>query len=39
MIYNYGGDFNSYDPSDNNFNCNGFISPDRKPNPEAYEVG
>ena len=38
MIYNYGGDFNSYDPSDNNFNCNGFISPDRKPNPEAYEV-
>ena len=31
MIYNYGGDFNSYDPSDNNFNCNGFISPDRKP--------
>ena len=20
-------------------NCNGFISPDRKPNPEAYEVG
>lgn len=39
MIYNYGGDFNSYDPSDNNFNCNGFISPDRKPNPEVYEVG
>lgn len=39
MIYNYGGDFNTYDPSDNNFNCNGFISPDRKPNPEAYEVG
>ena len=38
MIYNYGGDFNDYDPSDNNFNCNGFISPDRKPNPEAYEV-
>ena len=39
MIYTYGGDYNTYDPSDNNFNCNGFISPDRKLNPEAYEVG
>ncbi len=39
MIYKYGGDYNTYDPSDNNFNCNGFISPDRKPNPEAYEIG
>lgn len=38
-IFTYGGDFNTYDPSDNNFNCNGFISPDRHPNPEAYEVG
>ena len=38
MIYKYGGDYNDYDPSDNNFNCNGFISPDRKPNPEAYDV-
>ena len=38
-IYTYGGDYNTYDPSDNNFNCNGFINPDRKPNPEAYEVG
>lgn len=38
MIYKYGGDYNSYDPSDNNFNCNGFVSPDRKPNPEAYEI-
>lgn len=37
-IFTYGGDFNQYDPSDNNFNCNGFISPDRKPNPEAYEI-
>ena len=37
-IFKYGGDYNSYDPSDNNFNCNGFISPDRKPNPEAWEV-
>ena len=38
MIYKYGGDYNNYDPSDNNFNCNGFISPDRKPNPEAYDI-
>ena len=38
MIFKYGGDYNSYDPSDNNFNCNGFISPDRKPNPEAWDV-
>ena len=38
-IYAYGGDYNSYDPSDNNFNENGFISPDRKPNPQAYEIG
>lgn len=38
-IYAYGGDYNKYDPSDNNFNCNGLINPDRKPNPHAYEVG
>lgn len=37
--YSYGGDYNDYDPSDNNFNCNGFINPDRIPNPEAYEIG
>lgn len=37
-IYTYGGDYNTYDPSDNNFNCNGLISPDRKPNPHAHEV-
>ncbi|MCD7714659.1 MAG: DUF4981 domain-containing protein [Prevotella sp.] len=35
----YGGDYNSDDPSDNNFNCNGFISADRKLTPEAYEIG
>ncbi|MCD8282045.1 MAG: DUF4981 domain-containing protein, partial [Prevotella sp.] len=34
-----GGDYNSDDPSDNNFNCNGFISADRKLTPEAYEIG
>jgi beta-galactosidase len=38
-IYKYGGDYNDYDPSDNNFNCNGLVSPDRVPNPEMYEVG
>lgn len=37
--YYYGGDFNDYDPSDNNFNCNGLVSPDRVPNPHMYEVG
>lgn len=37
-IYTYGGDYNSYDPSDNNFNDNGLVSPDRKLNPHAYEV-
>lgn len=39
VIYTYGGDFNTYDPSDNNFNCNGLINPDRIPNPEAFEIG
>jgi len=38
-IYGYGGDFNKYDASDNNFVDNGLISPDRKPNPHMYEVG
>lgn len=36
--YCYGGDYNNYDPSDNNFNCNGIIGPDRQYNPHAYEV-
>ena len=39
MIYAYGGDFNRFDASDNNFCDNGLISPDRKPNPHMYEVG
>ena len=38
-IYAYGGDFNDYDPSDQNFCDNGLISPDRVPNPHMYEVG
>ena len=37
-ILAYGGDFNSYAPSDNNFNCNGIVNPDRGLNPEAHEV-
>ena len=37
--YGYGGDFNRYDASDNNFLDNGLISPDRKPNPHMHEVG
>ncbi|MDR2810059.1 MAG: DUF4981 domain-containing protein [Tannerellaceae bacterium] len=38
-IYAYGGDFNPYDASDQNFCDNGLISPDRTPNPHMYEVG
>lgn len=38
-IFTYGGDYNKYDPSDNNFNCNGLVSPDRVPNPHMYETG
>ncbi len=38
-ILKYGGDYNTYDPSDNNFNCNGFISADRNLTPQAYEIG
>lgn len=37
-IFAYGGDFNAYDASDNNFLNNGVFCPDRKPNPHAYEV-
>ncbi len=37
-MYTYGGDYNSYDPSDNNFNCNGILGPDRQMNPHAYEL-
>ncbi len=39
MIYGYGGDFNRFDASDNNFCNNGLINPDRIPNPHMYEVG
>ena len=37
-IYGYGGDFNRYDASDKNFQDNGLVSPDRVPNPHAWEV-
>lgn len=37
-IYAYGGDFGRYPTSDHNFNCNGIINLDRKPNPHANEV-
>lgn len=36
--YTYGGDYNAHDPSDNNFNCNGVVGPDRQLNPHAYEL-
>lgn len=38
MIYTYGGDYNPYDASDNNFCDNGLISPDRVPHPHMAEV-
>jgi beta-galactosidase len=37
-IWAYGGDFNTTDPSDQNFCDNGLIAPDRTFNPHAYEV-
>lgn len=37
-IYAYGGDFNRFDASDNNFCVNGVVSPDRVPNPHADEI-
>jgi beta-galactosidase len=36
-FYAYGGDFGDY-PNDKNFCINGVFSPDRKPNPHAWEV-
>lgn len=33
----YGGDYNDWDGTDNNFNCNGFVTADRKLTPQAYE--
>ncbi len=36
--YTYGGDYNSRDASDNNFNDNGIIGPDRQFNPHALDL-
>ncbi|MEG1635053.1 MAG: glycoside hydrolase family 2 TIM barrel-domain containing protein [Rikenellaceae bacterium] len=38
IIYTYGGDYGKNLTSDNNFQNNGLISPDRKPNPHMDEV-
>lgn len=37
-FFAYGGDFNNYDPSDQNFCDNGLLNPDREPNPHTFEV-
>ena len=37
-IYVFGGDFNTYDYSDESFNCNGIVSAGRVPHPCAEEV-
>ena len=37
-IWTYGGDYGRYPASDHNFNCNGFVNPDRQWHPEAHEV-
>lgn len=34
----YGGSYNKYDASDDNFNNNGFVASDRTLHPTAYEV-
>jgi beta-galactosidase len=39
LIWAYGGDFGPPGtPSDNNFNINGIVQPDRVPHPSAFEV-
>jgi beta-galactosidase len=38
-FFGYGGDWGPPGtPSDNNFNCNGLVLPDRTPGPHAYEM-
>lgn len=37
-LFIFGGELNDYDASDGSFNCNGFISADRKFHPTAYEI-
>lgn len=36
--YRYGGDYNTVDASDGNFNCNGIVAADRTLHPHAAEV-
>ncbi len=38
QIWTYGGDYGRFPASDDNFNCNGMLAPDRTPNPHAYEI-
>lgn len=38
MYFAYGGDYGTDMPSDNSFCLNGLVNPDRKPNPQLYEV-
>lgn len=38
QYYGYGGDYNRYDASSQNFHDNGLINPDRRLNPHAYEA-
>lgn len=37
-IYGYGGDWNDYDASDNNFCVNGLVSPDRELHPHMIDA-
>ena len=38
VTYTYGGCYNDFDPTDETFCCNGFISAQRKPHTSAWEV-
>lgn len=38
IIFTYGGDWDRYEASDNNFFDNGLVNPDRRPNPHMDEV-
>lgn len=38
ITYRYGGDYNEFDISSGNFNCNGITDAEHNPHPGAYEV-
>lgn len=38
LVYTFAGDYEPDLSSESNFNCNGLISPDRRPNPHLDEV-